>query len=193
MSQNIDTIRKTPLVLTGIILEILKSYFQQMGSQFKYQVNELNSKLIIEPSFKWNPEQCQNRPGIFVKREDITFGDPRAGMDDLHTIYPIQKKYATFGRSAWTIYCISKVPGEAEILSEKASDCLIAFAPLIRRDFRFISFGVSKIAPIGKMEESKEFWAVPIRLHSFFSESWDLSEEAVLIRDIYLKVTFSDP
>jgi hypothetical protein len=196
----VQNLRKTTIVLTGIILEILKSYMAQ-DDDWKYVwlpatdkrkiMDKVNSKIVIEPAYLFSPDICNNRPGVYVKRGDMTFG-PRAGMDDIYSTTSVSGsiKYVINANLNWIINCISKSPGEAEMLAMEISEVLICFAPIIRRDFKFDRFGVSVIGAVGQTEEYKEFFLVPIKLQGSYNEVWEISPEALPIQGIYNNIEF---
>ena len=183
-------VRKTPILLTGIILEILKAHFSQ-EEIWKYVDDEASTRIDINPSFKWDPKRTQDRPGIYVKREDIVIG-PRLGMDDLYheDMRTGEKEYAINSNVSWTVFCISPQVGEAEELAMATSDVLIFFSPLLRRDYKFDMFGVTRIGAVGKMDESREFWLVPVQVEGKFNEVWPITPEALKIQSINLKVDY---
>lgn len=187
------SIRKTSIALTGIILETLRQFFGQ-DEIYHYLPVETETKIMIEPAYLWNQKNCQNRPGVYVKREDIAFG-PRLGMDDLYS-FDIQKgsmKYVVNVNCSMTIFCVCKEPGIAETLATKVADLMICFAPIIKRDFCFDKFGVSRMGAVGQIEESKEFYTVPIQIDGMYDETWTITPEALAIRNIKIdqNVTFS--
>lgn len=182
----VKTLRKTPLVLTGIILQILKNWFKANSDQFKYVNNELESKLVIEPSFLWNPENCQNRPGLFVKRGGYSpKGMGKAGMGDLLKLGKnAEAQYTVLPACPLMIFCIGKMPGEVEELAWEASTVLIGMAPIIRKDFNFIGFDVDNVGEIGQVEEYKEFWTVPISITTRFAETWEVQQVAPVLKKV---------
>jgi hypothetical protein len=196
----IQNLRKTTIVLTGIILEILKSYMAQ-DDHWKYVwvpatdkrkvMDKVNSKIVIEPAYLFSPDVCNNRPGVYVKRGNLVFG-PRVGMDDIYSVNPVTGgvKYAINANIEWGINCISKSPGEAEMLAMEVSEVLICFAPIIRRDFKFDRFGVSAIGAVGLSEEYKEFFLVPIQIQGSYNEVWQITPEALPIQGIYNNINF---
>lgn len=195
MDQVITNLRKTPLLLDGIVLELLRKYFQQQEDYRYLPLDKVQSKLVIEPSYLWSPESCQNRPGVFVKLGNISYGNPRLGMDDLYgnNLTPpfnvpdgTLREYAIMAAVDIAVHNVSKLPGEAKILAGLTSDLLLAFAPRIRRDFAFMRFAVTGIGEIGKLEESSEFWTIPVLISAGFAETWVLEQEALRLNEVYL-------
>ena len=185
----ITTLRKTPLVLQGIILQVLKNWFKLNSDQFKWSDNDLESRLVIEPMYQWNPENCQNRPGVYIRRLSyIPKGQGKAGMNDLLSIGKhSETQHLVLPVCPMGVVCVSKLPGEAEKLAWEISELFIALSPIIKRDFGFTDFNVDQISEISKMEESKEFWMVNIQLTLKFSEAWEIQEVTPVLKDILIQ------
>lgn len=182
-------IRKTPLVLTGIVLEILKNWFKTNSEQFKYDENKLETRIVIESSYKFDPADCQNRPGIYVKLGAIQpKGRGRAGFDDVNSVYPDSVSYTAISNGTLTVFCVSKLPGEVSQLAAEVEDVLLCFSPLIRDDFKFDIFDLASINEIGKIEESIEFWTIPIQMVFGFNETWVIKELGLKIKKILITV-----
>ena len=82
----IQRIKKTPLVIVGIVLELLRIHFGQNSVRFPWNPDPEASKLILEPIDQMDFEVCQKRPAIYVARGPITY--QRIAMDDLHINNP---------------------------------------------------------------------------------------------------------
>ena len=190
----IDKIRKSNLVIRGILLEILRNYFSQLDGQFKYDSDKEKTLLVIEPAYMWDPKDCQNRPGLYVEREDMNFRTRhgRAGMNDVYAKKDTKTEYAVFCDTPLIVQCVSKLGGEAELLAEKTSGHLQAYAPVIRKDFCFQEFYVATIGKLQQYEESKEYYTTPIVIVTQFSEKWRLVLEALPLKDIFVKLTAKD-
>jgi len=179
-------IRKTPLVLQGIVLSILKAWFAVNSEQFKYIPNdELQSKLVIDPSYKWNPENCQNRPGLYVKKQDyIPRGWGKTGMDDLLKVGKnADIQYNVLPVCPIIVFSVGKVPGEVDILAWEAAQVLLSLSPMIKRDFNFNAFDLERIGEIGIVTEHKEFWTVPISITTKFAEAWEVTQVAPILKE----------
>ena len=182
----VKTIRKTPLVLSGIILQILKNWFKANSEQFKYDENPHDSKVVIEHSYLWAPENCQNRPGLYVKRGAYApKGLARAGMDDLKKIgIDAERQYTVLPACSLAIFCVSKIPGEANKLAWEAAEVLIGMAPIIKRDFNFIAFDLESIGEVGIIEEFKEFFTIPLTISTKFAEAWQVQQIAPKLKKV---------
>jgi hypothetical protein len=182
--QLIKPLRKSPLILTGIILQVLRQWFANNSDQFKYTDEKVNSKIDISPSYNWEPDRTQSRPGLYIKRGTyMPKGMGRAGMEDLLRLnIKAESDYLVLPVCPVTVFCVGKLPGEVESLAWEAAQLLIAMSPYIKKDFNFLSFNVDQVGEIGQIEEYKEFWTVPIGIATSFSEDWRIKEAAPLLK-----------
>jgi len=190
--QDTNYLRKTPLVVTGIILTALKKHFM-LEDDLRYSEDNVDTKITIEPSFRWTPEACQNRPGVYVKRNAVSIGNPRAGMDDLYSYDNLlsERTYAFFMDIPFTIYCISKNPGITETIAYTCFEALTVLGPVIKKDFEFNKFIVNQIGAISQIEENKELYLIPLNLDILLNETWTLRQDAQKITGIHLDSNFS--
>lgn len=191
--QLLKTIRKTPLVLSGIVLQLLRNWFSINGDQFKYIKDDpLVTKLDIDPFYDWTPEKCQNRPGIYIGIGDYyPRGMGRGGMNDLMNQNVNVNQHIILPVCPYIVNIIGKVPGEVLKLSQEAFEVLMLFSPIIKQDFNFIDFYVEKISKIEKMEEYKEFWVSSIIIQTKSAEAWQLLEQGPKIKDVLIN-TYTD-
>jgi len=183
--------RKTSIILTGIILELLRNYFKQNDSP-KYTNDRIHSEIDIQAAYRWTPDVTQVRPGIYVKREEITIGARRGMSDIMVEAGPSGETIYNFTYNCrWSIFCISPEVGTVEELGMTVSELLIAYAPIIKKDFNFERFNVRSIGAVGKVEEAKDFWMVPIQVDGTSNESWPLQPQALPITDIQFNDTYN--
>jgi hypothetical protein len=63
------TLPRTPLNMSGLLLTLLKQHFSYNSPQFKYSPNPIESRILLDLHQQWNPHNCDNYPGVYVKRE----------------------------------------------------------------------------------------------------------------------------
>jgi len=186
--RQINTIRKTPLVLQNILLEVLRNFFAGSSDQFQYSPDARHTKLIVEPAFRWNAQEVQVRPAVYIKRGAFQYA--RVSIDDVKSRDATEAttEYIMMANAMVTCMCISKVAGEVELLAEEVSEVLIAFKKAIREDFGFKKFEVASINEVGILEESSEHFACPILVTMQFEESWVVKLESLKLQQVLLKV-----
>ena len=182
-------IRKTPLVMTGIFLEILRGYFRTGSTQFRWTEETSESKVFIEPTHKLNFEEVQKRPALYVSRGDFQYGiDNRVGWNDQLSTDP------TTGRTEFTVLVncvmqvipVAKKAGEVERLAEEASEALLVFKQLVREDFGFLRFDLAAIGQLGILQEDSETFTAPIAVRTQFQEVWTIRRMTPKVKRIIL-------
>ena len=184
-------IPKTMLSITGIVIQLLKSWFSVNGDQFLYDEDLHSSKLVIDMSYRRDFENIQNRPGIYVKRGAFQPGGfTKAGIDDVfsHGHMDGSVKYAKFSTCRINLFLLSKNAGEVEKLARKVYDLLVHMSPVIRRDYDFKKFDVVSIGEHQQHKESADFYQVPIVIDTMFVDIWRLKLEAPVLKNIMIEM-----
>jgi len=177
----IKRIRKTPLVLSGMLLEMLRLWFKRYSTNYKWDENILKSEIHIDMSDKWIRDITQARPGIYVKRGlYLPRGLGKMGFNELYqeNLIDSQKTFAICPIVGYYIFVISKNLGEVEQLSWETAEVLMGLAPVIKQDLDIMDMEIKQISQATKHEEFKEFWVVQLDLQFKFSETWTLEEVA---------------
>lgn len=184
MPNTIEKIRKTPLVVTGIFLELLKAHFRVNSDQFRYTDDKTETRVIIEPAYNWDSTHVQKRSAIYIKRGAFSFSRIAINDQQSKDLRDSTTEYTLRVNLPVTCMIISKVSGEVERLAEETSEVLLAFKEQIRQDFGFKRFDVVQVGEIGLLEESHEFYAVPIVVSTEFTESWIVQIEALKLQQV---------
>lgn len=168
----------------------MRAHFRNNSKQFIFDDDDLATKVIIERSCLFKSEAVQKRPAIYVKRGPISFPPRKVGFDDLqkYNAKTGESERAVFAAGSAVCFCISKQTGQVERLAEEVSEVLIAFKPIIRQDFGFTRFDVSSVGEIGVLEESTEFFAVPVITAFEYIEHWTLQYESLILRKIIVEL-----
>lgn len=182
--------RRTPLAMSGIIEELLKDYYRHNSNQFKFSDNPVESKLLIDLHQQWNPTNCENYPGIYVKRgawnyraEGKVLGNYKSLLMEDGLSYefwvPVTVNYS--------IICIGKEYGEIELLLDETSTFLTVFSDPISRFFNFHRFDTLQVSPVGIYQEEKNYRIGQIELSILFDFIWKLTLEKPPINNVKLR------
>lgn len=182
---------RTPLVISGIVLELVKDYFTNNSEQFKYSANPLQSNLIIEMSQQWNPANCNNYPGLYIMRngwqlyqEGKVIGNykelliPKDGSS-YEFWAPVTATYGILG--------VAKEYGELEKLMDELFSFLLVFENPIRTFFNFIKFNVMQLGPTNLVKTDKEYRTCELGLIISFDLVWRLTKEQGLIKHVKIR------
>jgi len=204
------TIGHPPLVMTGVLLWVIRRHFSDPAQivdaslkDYIWNSETEASRIAIESVTKWpkSPTQAiQRRPGIYVKRN--RYGRIKLGIGDKHmlgTRSSIDKsnivtdnavdngyRYEVIIAGSHTVFCIGGTGAEAETVGTEVFFELVEFAPLIRKDTNLNRFEVMELGGIGKLEESREHWVVPVVVTYAFNHVWQLTPEALKLKGITL-------
>ena len=183
-------IPKTPLGVSGIIVELLKQNFRYNSRQFKYVDDAVNTQLQIELHQQWNPQTCSNFPGIYVKRNEWQLRADGKVMGDYHDLsMSTGYSFWTVARAMYTVICVGKEYGEVERLAEEAFNFLLMFHEPITTALKFHTFDVQGLSSVELIQEEKGLRSCTIPLLTIFDYGWKLTLEEPLLHDIELLTT----
>ena len=191
MTQPAPEQNPSPSNLPAIILEVLKVHFGANSTQFKYNLNPTETKVSIQKSEAFNPEQVQKRPALYIKRGTIQVA--RDTIGDAQSKHP-QHGRGMFMRMAGTItvYCVAETGGAVDALTGEVLDCLLCFQTLISQDFGFLRYKVNSIGEVGILEDYKEMFMCPITLEYDAALSYFLTPEALPLKSFLTKIKIKD-
>lgn len=179
---------ETPLILTGVFIQILRNLFSTPDNientnvkPYLWNKDPKLTRILIEEVYNWTPENIQQRPAILVKRQDwktrkIAIADKihgppsETGFDEAQQLVNI-----TGGH---TMFCLGTTGAQAELIGTEVYLCLIGFSMVIREQFRLGLFAVSGIGAVTKFDECAEHFAVPVNVEYEFSHSWRLVRQS---------------
>lgn len=182
-------VEQTLLGVSGILLNLLKNHFTYTNSQFKYSNNPIETKLLIDLHQQWRPENCENHPGIYVKREGTSFRSPVRTMGDYNKLLENKYSYSFIitNTSQYSIMVIGKEFGEVENLAEETAMFLTAFGERIRQDYEFINFEVTQVSATQIYQEDKQFRLCQIGLNLIYNRNWDLTLEQPSLKTVDIR------
>jgi len=197
-----------PHIITGIFLQLLREHFadpERIVSPYlkscvwvakdgdKVTPDTENTKILIDPVYRWNLKSTQMRPGIVIKRNQLTpkpmgIGQSAAfglGEDD----YPeAGTHYSLLQVGSHTVFCIATDGGAVEVLSTEVSRYLYQFAPVLMQEFGFNTFDVVQIGEVSVLEESSEHFVVPIVLQYSYIDRWLLAKQEPRLKRVSIDV-----
>jgi hypothetical protein len=175
----VDRLRKTPLVVSGILVQLLRYYLAENSVQFRPGTSSATENLtrddalLVTTHDNFDLNITQVRPAVIIKRLAMQYR--RLVMNDQLTR---AKDGSTNAKvmlvsGGYQLLCLSKNSGEVERLAEEVSEVLISFKEEIRQDFNFTRFDFADIGETGIIEESEEVFAIPCAVLIEFTESWE--------------------
>lgn len=189
----IAQLRKTPLVLYGIFLELARQFYSD-SNNIPIDVNAVwnsdpaKSGIWIDTEYRWEDENPEFRPAIYVKLGDIKYDsltgrhDGELGMDLEQGEYHFSRNGT--GTVSWVH--IGRKKGEAVILAGATLDYIDAFSKVIRDDFCFQTFELVGLSPMALDKESKERYRSVITASFSFQDTWALKLESQKLKRLVI-------
>jgi hypothetical protein len=192
-----------PHILTGVLVRLLTSHFsRERGIQdpqlksYIWKADPRESRILIEPVWRWLTLGSQMRPALVVKRNalqprQLALGDGQSvigdGIDE--TRMPVNEEtvsqVAVVG--SHTMFAIATVPAQAELLATEVYVRLIQYQQAIQREFLFSRFRVAEVGPLAKLEESSESFVVPVTVAYSFIDAWSVWSAAPFLKRIVVQ------
>ena len=186
-------IRKTPTVLYGIFTEVIRQFYSQEAnlprpvSGVVWDRDPEKSTIWIDTELRWEDEHPSVRPAIFVGLGEITYSsltgrsDSLMGMDVKNAEY----QFTRSGKGTVQFRHIGQTDGEACVLADATLDYLDAFSRVIRDDFCFTRFELTRRVPLAyKGKESGERWGSLVEMSYEFQDTWTLKLESQLLKKV---------
>jgi len=181
----IAELRKTPLVLYGIFLELARQFYSDSNSipidvEATWDPEPTKSKIWIDTEYRWEDEDPEFRPAIYVKLGAIEYKSLTGRHDGLMGTDLEQGEYHFSRNGTGTVSWIhiGRKKGEAVILAGATLDYLDAFSRVIRDDFCFQTFEVMGLSPMALDKESKERYRSVVTATFSFQDTWALKLES---------------
>jgi hypothetical protein len=180
-------IRKTPTVLYGIFVEVMRQFYgyaenHPMGTPIKvWRQGKDATDIWIDTELRWEDEHPEKRPAIYIRLSPITYTSLTGRQDGLvgGDLANSESFFSRSGKCSVSFVHIAGTTGEACMLGDSTLDYLDAFGIVIRDDFCFTSFALSeRIAIRQRAKESKERYESIVTCAVEFQDRWTLKLEA---------------
>lgn len=139
------------------------------------------SKILIEPVYRWNPQNIQQRPAVIVKRGpwkfvQLAIGSRQQGQPNLDGYEEDKHSVGVLGTHSF--FCMGTVGLEAEEVAQEVVNCLMCFMQAIRKQFCLTRFFVTDIAPCSKIDECQDHFATPVNVEYAMQWNWNLIRQS---------------
>jgi hypothetical protein len=192
---------KDPYILTNFFVQFTRSHFADPKNivndrykEYLWSPNVEDSKLLIEPSFKVNLKNTQQRPAILIRREGVTVmpiglgqGQHQSHFEPTGSRLEGRHKgvdYTTLIHGAHSIMCLGQSGGEADELGFEVFFKYLQYGGVLKKETNVGKFIVSGITPVRKLDENQENWVTVITLNWTYDYSWTLYQEAPILKKI---------
>ena len=174
--------------LNGAFLTIIRRHFAQGDNielpemrHYVWDKDDKLSKILIESVYRWNPTNIQQRPAVIVKRgpwkvAQIGLGNRQLGApsvdgydEDVHAVHV---------SGVHSFFCIGTTGLEAEEIAQEVVNCLMSFQQVIREQLCLGRFFLTDVAPVSKIDECQDHFAVPVNVEYSMQWNWKLLRQA---------------
>jgi hypothetical protein len=193
-TSSICSLGPRPLIVTGFLRQWFINHFANPDGieapelrGYLWKAVNTTDGIEIESITRWKPESTEKRPGIIIKRNDWKV--LRHGIDDRmmgqHNFDGIQH-HSTFLEGSHTLFCLSNLAPEAEILAGEVYREMMQFGPAIRKELDLKRFVLVAVGSMFKLEEARENYAVPVTVAYALEDSWELIPHGPLLKRIVI-------
>lgn len=185
-------LRKTPTVLYGIFVELIRQFYMNNKPMLKgvpdvkWNADPQKTDIWIDTELRWEDEHPEFRPAIFVKLNDIQCGGIQGGsLLSNFNIKDAVSSYTSISQGSVTFFHIGNTAGTACSLCDNTETYLTVFQRQITADFCFIKFDKAQRSPLTQIsKESKERYVSSVTFNFSFEESWSIKRESPILKSI---------
>lgn len=198
--QLLGHVRKTPTILYGIFLELLKIYYSDrdnvpLGIKYIWE-DKPDTELYIDSVNRigeLSEVQIERVPAIFVALSDINYQGvyggtanktPFIGMD----MEEGEKFYSRLGSGSVDFLHIGTTKGESQNYAAATLDFFDGFSPVIRNDFCFETFAPILISKAVQIKNSKDRYLSVVKCNFSFQDTWSLKLESPKLKAVYMQL-----
>lgn len=198
-----------PNVLTGAFGRVLRDHFSNAdlieaealkNNVWREQPSDttegtVETGILIEPIFKWDPAQLGRRPAIYVKRNGqktqrygINDGlQTGLGVDEEGNLKINEGEQHFVGvLGSHTLFCIGRSGAETEILQGEVFREIQHFAPVLRRDLKLKKLAVTEMTEPQLLQEYDQHFVVAVIVGWAYFEKWRLVPRAPWLKSLQL-------
>ena len=191
--QLVAHMRKTPLMLYGILLEITRQFYSDandlpIGVAATWNEDAAKSKLWIDTDYKWEDDHPETRPAIYIKLAPITYRSVtgRPGSEISVDLQEGETRHERIGASSAQWVHIGRTRGESIVLSGSTLDYLDGLGTVIRDDFCFLTWQLVGWQSLTVDKESQERYRSIVTVNFTWQDTWAIKMESPKLKRIVL-------
>jgi hypothetical protein len=190
-------IRRTPLVLSGLFLELTRALWMNENNicpnTRTWSPTNEKDHVFVESSYEWDSENTDRRPAIIVDIGDLEVTDSPAkgiGADSGMVGFDLQegmefREDLIIGSVVWAHIGVSR--GQVLVYGSCTYDLLAGFSSVIRRDFCLEKFNVRGILKPRLRKEQPRTFECLVQASFQFKEDYSLKRESPKLKQIRLE------
>lgn len=144
--------------------------------------------LAILTETEWSPDLTEFRPGIVISRNDLKTLQAGINNQMMGETWDAtgREHYSSYTEGSSTMFCISSVPREAEILGAEVYIDMMRFSSHIRQDMRLQRFFAAGMGKLFKIKEARDNYAVPVTVAYAAEEKWEIQPFAPYLKTLQM-------
>lgn len=180
-------IRKTPTVLYGIFVEVLRQFYSQEMNLPRAVVGAIwdkdpkKSTMWIDTELRWEDDHPGVRPAISIGLGPLTYSSLTGRADGYMgtDLEEGERNFSREGNGTVSFRHIGQTDGESTVLADATMDYMDGFSQIIRDDFCFKKFGlVSRVPLVRRAREAGERWGSNVDFAFEFEDTWTVKIES---------------
>jgi hypothetical protein len=183
---------KSPLALTGVFLDILRSRFSpDFDLPWKYLPGDegrRESTIIIEAGGNYLVENPSVRPAIYVVRNPVSFGQVVIGDHFTHEQKHGSRWFYCVGQTSFTFSCEAESGGEAELISDIVMSTIMMGSDEIERTFGFRKLGPFSLSAEIKARQDVELYSIAVQTGLSYDVRWASWPAQPFLQEIIAKI-----
>lgn len=190
LTSTLGDLRKDPMVLYGIFLELTRQLFSaDYYSDYTWTPDPTTSKVYIQPEYVWDDEIVEKRPAVFISLPELNYSSYTqknsgiTGMNLKEAEYCYARRLQ--GSVQWVI--IGETKGEALKVGTDILNYIDSFGDVIARDFCFEEFYVTQFRPVNVIKEARERIRTTVSATFVAQETWSLKLESPKLKELHLR------
>jgi hypothetical protein len=196
-------IRRDPLVLSGLFLEITRQLYKEPSHVYPNTLtwNPVedepgeNCGVFIDIAGKWDDENTNRRPGIFIDVGDLLYSTDKVQGFNSQAGFNLAEGvtyYNRLARGSVSWVHLGKTRGQALQYGSVTLDLVDGFSDVIRADFCFDKFDVRGILRPKQRKDRPKEWMCLVQADFEFQESFGIKRESPKLKAIsFTKDTLS--
>jgi hypothetical protein len=190
MTSSLGEIRKDPMVLYGIFLELTRQLFATEGfSDYVWDQDPAKTDIWIQPEYLWDDETVEKRPAVFISLPQLDYSS-YTGRNDGQIAMDLKEAEHDFARRIkgavqWIV--IAEAKGEALKGGTDILNYVDAFASVIARDFCLEEFYVTQFKPVVVVKEARERIRTTLTAQFTAQETWTLKQESPKLKKLHIR------
>jgi len=177
-------------IINGALLSLVRYQFsvvenivQPQLHKYLWKNDEKDTGIVIEPVYKWNPRNIQQRPAVILKRGPWKFH--RMSIGDRQHGGVQETGYTEFSQQVLVIgshifFCVGRTGLEAEEIGLEVAMNMMGFSELIRQQLSLARFQLDSTGNVHRIIECQDHFAVPVTVTYGMQLNWEVVRQAPL-------------